>query len=81
MTPCRVLRVDANRGASVPVLNALREMGIALEVVSCLSQSVVGLGPFDAVCPTRLAASAGSSATKTLSEIPLNQWGTRKEVL
>jgi hypothetical protein len=51
MTPCKVLLVDANRGASAPILNALREAGLALEVVSRLSElpSICGCRAFDVI--------------------------------
>jgi len=50
MTPCKVLLVDANRGASAPILKALREAGFALEVFSRLSQLSLACGcAFDVI--------------------------------
>jgi hypothetical protein len=51
MTPCKVLLVDANRRASAPILKALREAGLALDVVSQLSQlpSICGCRAFDVI--------------------------------
>ena len=38
MTPCKVLLVDTDRRANTPILNALRDAGFALGIVSRLSK-------------------------------------------